>query len=318
MAIDILAEKPRSPLLEEVFRKDRAHASEAPDRVIDTISTSVRGKIAIVLSGGGMKCSYGVGVLVALLEKFRLAHPDILIAASGSAGTGSYFMSGQYRAMVNIWANLLSTDDFINLKRISRIIDIDYLIDNVFKRQEPLDVAGVLRSSTHYLIPVTHAVTGDLRFFSNRDGIDIFEAMRATKAMPVAYDKPVMIDGEPYIDSYTSSTVELNIVHAAALGAEKILAVDATKKGPSVSRTVFEIWLRLQRAQFRRKFAERLETRRNYQEKIPDGTNVLVLKPRKKLPVGTLSNNQQALQDTIQQGFEDTYADENLEKFLAA
>ncbi len=310
----------RSPLLDEIFQPARAltRAPESPPRAIENISASVRGKIAIVLSGGGMKCSYGVGVLVALLEKFHLAHPDMLIAASGSAGTGSYFVSEQYRAMVNIWANLLSTEEFIDLSRMSRMIDIDYLIDEVFKRREPLDIDGVRRSPIHYLIPATHAVTGDLRYFSNRDGVDIFEAMRATKAMPVSYGKRVAIDGEPYCDSYTSSTIELNILQAVALGAQKILAVDATKRGPSVSRTVFEIWLRLQREQFRRKFAECLDARRNYQQKIPDNTRVLVLKPKKKLPVGTLSNNQRALQDAIQQGYEEAYTDGDLEKFLAA
>jgi predicted patatin/cPLA2 family phospholipase len=59
-------------------------------------------KLAIIMSGGGMSCSYGAGVTTALIEKFNIINPDIVIARSGSAGTGSYFISKQYDSIKNI------------------------------------------------------------------------------------------------------------------------------------------------------------------------------------------------------------------------
>jgi predicted patatin/cPLA2 family phospholipase len=58
-------------------------------------------KIAIIMSGGGMSCSYGAGALTALIEKYNII-PDIVVARSGSAGTGSYFVSKQYDSIKNI------------------------------------------------------------------------------------------------------------------------------------------------------------------------------------------------------------------------
>jgi hypothetical protein len=49
-----------------------------------------------------MACSYGAGAMTALIEKFNVTNPDIVIARSGSAGTGSYFVSKQYNSIKNI------------------------------------------------------------------------------------------------------------------------------------------------------------------------------------------------------------------------
>jgi len=81
-------------------------------------------KTAIIMSGGGMSCSYGAGSLLALVEKYNFKTPDIVIAGSGNAGTLSYFVTGQYASIKNIWSNLLSTKKFINPLKISRVIDI--------------------------------------------------------------------------------------------------------------------------------------------------------------------------------------------------
>lgn len=87
------------------------------------------------MSGGGMKSSFGVGVILALAEKYNITEPFLLICGSGSAGTGSYYISKQYKSIRNIWTNLVSSKNFINCKRFWKIIDIDYLIDVIFKKK---------------------------------------------------------------------------------------------------------------------------------------------------------------------------------------
>ena len=76
-----------------------------------------------------------------------------------------------------------------------RIIDIDYLIDVVFKRQQPLDVKRLRESGMVFNVGTTSRDTGAVTYFSNKDTVDFFDMLRASKAMPVAYGKSVIING---------------------------------------------------------------------------------------------------------------------------
>ena len=98
----------------------------------------MNGKLALILSGGGMTCAYSAGATVGLVDKYNFKNPDIAIGSSGGAGTLAYYVAGQYDAIRNIWTNLLATRKFINSLRFWKIIDIDYVIDVVFTKQEPL------------------------------------------------------------------------------------------------------------------------------------------------------------------------------------
>jgi predicted patatin/cPLA2 family phospholipase len=183
-------------------------------------------KTAIIMSGGGMTCSYGVGAILALIEEYNLTKPDIVIAGSGNAGTLAYYVAEQYGSIRNIWSNLLSTKKFINLLRIWNVIDIDYLIDEVFRKQDILDVKKIYDSKMIYLIPTTNIETGNVEYFSNKNNDDIFEALRATKAMPILFRHKVCINGGKYCDSYASISVKRNALKAISLGATKIIIID--------------------------------------------------------------------------------------------
>jgi len=99
----------------------------------------LRQKTCIVAEGGGLRASYGVGVVKALIEEFHITSVDIAIATSGSAGTLAYYVAQQFDSIINIWTNLLSTWRFLSLRNIllgNPILNIDYLIDVVFKQQD--------------------------------------------------------------------------------------------------------------------------------------------------------------------------------------
>ncbi len=97
-------------------------------------------KVAIVGSGGGMSCAYFAGAILALVRELNFTKPYLAIGSSGSTGTLAYYVSEQYDSIEHIWSNLLSSKEFISLIRINKIMDIDYLIDEVFKKQDILDV----------------------------------------------------------------------------------------------------------------------------------------------------------------------------------
>src|SRR3989344_2005493 len=166
-------------------------------------------KIAIVSSGGGMSCSYSSGVMKALVEKYKFTNPDIVVAASGSSGVLTYYVSKQYKPMVNIWCDYLTNKKFINPLRFWKIINVDYLIDAVLGNKEKLDESVVKYSKTKLFIPAINIKTGEVKYFSNKD--NILEALRASKAMPLAYNKYVKIKNEKYCNTSKSKINEFNL-----------------------------------------------------------------------------------------------------------
>lgn len=183
-------------------------------------------KIAIVCSGGGMRCGYTGGVLVALAKKLNLTSPEIIIAGSGSAGFSLYYLTQQYESIKKIAVKLLSTPKFISYMRFGKIMDIDYLIDVVFKKQQPLDFKKLSLTKSNYYIPTRDLVKGNLRYFTNTDKVDVFEILRATKAIPFFYKRKITIDGSQYVDGSTTSSLKNMVSKAIEQGADKILVID--------------------------------------------------------------------------------------------
>jgi len=195
-------------------------------------------KLAIVASGGGMKCSYGAGAVVAL-GKFFEVRPDIFVAGSGGSGGLSFYASEQYDSIQNIWTNLITGKRFINKRRLSKIANVDYLIDDVFKVQDPLNAEAVMNSGIDCRIAVTNAETGKVEHFSPLE-CDVFELMRASMAMPLVYGKKIPLNGNLYHDSYASSFLGLNLEKAISLGAKKIIAINNSRFG-NMDRCIFKV-----------------------------------------------------------------------------
>lgn len=197
-------------------------------------------KTALILSGWWMRAVFCVGALLALQKELGFTAPDIVIAWSWSVGTASYFVARQYMDIKNIRLSQLSNKRFVNFWRVGKIMDIDYLIDIVFKKQTPLHVKTVYTSPIKYYIATTHAQSWEVEYFSQKDGIDIFELMRASKAIPFFYGRSVNINGSRYHDGSNSSAVELHIQKALALGAERVIVLDSNTKFPHI---LIHLWL---------------------------------------------------------------------------
>ncbi|OGY92509.1 MAG: hypothetical protein A3H70_04680 [Candidatus Komeilibacteria bacterium RIFCSPLOWO2_02_FULL_48_11] len=270
-------------------------------------------KLAIIASGGGMKSSYTVGALTALFEQYPDLRPDIVVAGSGSAGTLAYYVAGQFESGKNIWFNLLSTSKFINPLRLQRVIDIDYLIDVVFKQQQPLDIVGMRQSPILFNVGATNRVTGEVTYFSNRDAVDFFEVLRASKAMPIAYRKSVAINGVQYYDSYLSSGIRAGVRRALELGAERLLLFNTDiQSWPGA--LMYRAWLAWQAKEFRDGYQKEKEA--ITRSLIPDRARLVMIQPRQPLPVSTLNNNRAKIHQTIEQGYQETLNNQELKEFI--
>ncbi len=273
-------------------------------------------KIAIVCSGGGMSCSYSAGVLSALARHYRFEKPDIAIGGSGSAGSVAYYVAGQYDDITKVWSRLLSTKKFINKWRFWRIINIDYLIDCIFKSESPLDVNSVYASQILFFISAVDYDSGNLRYFSNKDLTkpeDIFEIIRASKAMPVAFNKRVEIQGKKYCDSYLSSDPNIHIIKAIESGASKII-VAYNWQPRHINEAIFKVWLKSRDIDFRRNYYRQISTAREYQ--IPENVEIIKVSPSSKIKVDTFRTSQRALVRTIQMGYDDAVRNPELNRMF--
>lgn len=272
-------------------------------------------KLAIIMSGGGMKSSFNVGVILALAEKYKITNPFLLICCSGSAGTGSYYIAKQYKSIRNIWTNLVSSKKFLNRKRFWKIIDINYLIDTIFKKQDPLKEEFVYKTKTRYLIPALNRKTGNIDYFDNRYNMDVFESMRATKAMPIAFkiNPKIEIENSIYCDSFISAGAENHIKKAVELGADKILIINSSLyQKRDLNYFLFSFWMFFQKC--KNKYYQNEKVLYNYQ--IPEKVRVFTLCPKSKISITTLSNNKKLLEKTIEQGYNETISNNQLGLFL--
>lgn len=272
-------------------------------------------KTALILSGGGMKASFSAGALYGLVHFYKIKDPDIVIGGSGGAGSAAYFVSKQISSLENGWVNLLSTRKFINPLRITKMLDIDYLIDDVFKKQDPLNMKNIFSSKILFMIPTTNAKTGEIEYFSNKKKQNLWKALKATKAIPLVYGKEIKIGNKEYIDTDNSCEIEPNIRKAVELGAKKIIVIDVyPNKHAFLINLGLEAWLNTKTSLFRKnywRFRERREV-----SKIPDGIKVFYIRPNRKLKVGLLDNERNLLGKTFKQGYNQVIKDRKLKKFL--
>ena len=257
-------------------------------------------KIAIVGSGGGMRCAYSAGVILALVEKCGLTNPDIVVGGSGSTGTFAYFVAKQYDSIKNIWENLIPSKKFISLWRWDKLIDIDYLIDDIFKKKDILNTHKIKVSKIKLFISVINNSTGNLEYFNNKDDVDIYEVLRASNAMPIAYNRPVKINGNKYTDGAANVSLNVNIKKAIQEGAEIIIAIDS-----ATYNFLTNLLLRFNFLFKKKSFHYKSEN--DYEKKIPKDIDkkVIVIKPSCALPVHVLDNNRDHIIKTIKLGYND-------------
>lgn len=277
------------------------------------IKKKMKSKLALITSGGGMGCAYSAGAILAFVEKYNFKNPDIMIGGSGSTGALSYYIAGQYNSIKKIWTQLIVTNKFINKLRLKKIIDVDYVIDTIFKEQEPLNVKKIYSSKVLYLIATTNFKNGKLEYFSNKDGTNILEDMRASMAIPLVYNKIIKIKRKNFCDTPISSSTGLNIKKAIDLGANKIIVIN-TECLPSFGRRLFDIWLFLKSKVFKYNYNHEIQLQQHL--KLPDNIRIIHLSPKKKMKAGLLDNNKKDLKDTFNQGYNETLKNKELRNFL--
>lgn len=114
-------------------------------------------EIGLILEGGGMRAGFVAGALMALADH-GVTTFDEALAVSASVPTLAYFVAGQRIEMEKVWREDLNTARLVRYRNIPAasialsvkrpILDIDYLIYDVFRKKYPLDVSRLRASRT--------------------------------------------------------------------------------------------------------------------------------------------------------------------------
>ncbi len=164
---------------------------------------------ALVVQGGGMRGTYSIAALTALDEAgYRGRFADVFGTSAGALNS-AYFLAGQARQGISIYVEHLSNTRFINPRRFWRVIDIDYLVDEVLTRRCPLDVNAVLAAQARLYIGLASAKSGEMVWADNSGRWPLLEVLRATAALPVVFGHEIPINGDCFVDGGLHASVPL-------------------------------------------------------------------------------------------------------------
>ncbi|GAA3623604.1 hypothetical protein GCM10022223_45760 [Kineosporia mesophila] len=180
-------------------------------------------KPALVVQGGGMRGIYSIGALAALEDAGLRDAFSVVVGSSAGAINSAYFLAGQANDGLHIYLDHLCTKRFINTRRLWRVVDVDYLIDDVMRTRMPLDFEALKAASADLHIVLTDAETGEAHVVNTDDGHDLHEVLRATAALPALYNKRVLVGNRRYIDGGIVAPVPVD--QAFAAGATRALVV---------------------------------------------------------------------------------------------
>ncbi|MBU6323755.1 MAG: hypothetical protein KGI41_04295 [Patescibacteria group bacterium] len=261
--------------------------------------------VAIITSGGGMKCAYSGGALTALAKKLGLTDPDIYVSASGSVGNMFYFLARQFDAGETVWTRYVPTPEFISYFPVPKM-RVDYLVDRVFREFMPLDVKRFEATPTRWFVPVVDEETGVANFLSNEYWLDPYEVMRAAKAIPILYNGHVRLGSHGYLDGDMATSTATLIQKALDAGARRILCITNTNAPSRLARIALKTYAHLQPSGLRDAVLNDIEQHKEIA--WPENLQFTCLSPSEPLPVGVATRNRRKVCEAFYMGYDDLMA----------
>ncbi|MDO8556153.1 MAG: patatin-like phospholipase family protein [Nanoarchaeota archaeon] len=286
--------------------------------------------VSIVAEGGGLRGAYVLGVMEALYKYFGLKRVDLLTGSSASIGTLVCYCSGQLfgdsgdiTPAQKVWIEGVARSEFLSVKNILRgkpLMDIEYLIDHLFKKEIPLDVERVKSSRMRLIVPLTNTATGKTEYFDNYSGVDIFTLLKACMAAPIINNRTIQIGNQHYVDGAFSDAFPIDV--EGVRDSQKIIII--TKKeyrNPKDMRNnIFPLFARgfgASSSLYETLVKKEADyTRRRKQIDCLGRNGDIVLMP--SVQFSKLGNTKENLTTSIRSGYEDTIKNEKLAKFIQA
>ncbi len=158
-------------------------------------------KLGLVIEGGSVRAASSAGGAVALAQMGYSSTFDHVYATSSGVMNAAYFLSNQPLTGISVYFENCVSWRFANPLRFWKIIDADYIFDEVAVREKPLNTDRIQKSLSDFHVAVidrrdAEGVLIDVK----RSEAPILKCLKASAAIPVFYNRSVMIGGRRYID----------------------------------------------------------------------------------------------------------------------
>lgn len=183
-------------------------------------------KIGVVDVGGGLRGSFGAGVLDYCMEQgIRF---DFGIGVSAGAANISSYMANQKGRNFVFYTEYFQREQYMGVKNLMHTgsyIGLDYIYSSLSDHEGdyPLDWKTIRNDSRDMMIVATDANTGLPHYFHKYDmRQDSYDPIKASCCVPVI-NRPYKVDGIPYYDGGLSDPVPYEKAFAA--GCDKVVVI---------------------------------------------------------------------------------------------
>jgi predicted patatin/cPLA2 family phospholipase len=168
-------------------------------------------KIGLIFEGGGMRGQFSSGAAVGFHKLGLTDCFDYIYGSSSGSCAAAYLASGNIKDASAIYHEYLSGFRFIKPWKLKKVIDIDYLCDEVFRNHVPLDFSKLKSVKPEVKIFVSGLNDASGYCFTNRDDVDHYEVIKASCAVPGYYNKPVQIGEIQALDGNASNKLPIDV-----------------------------------------------------------------------------------------------------------
>jgi predicted patatin/cPLA2 family phospholipase len=271
-------------------------------------------KIACVLSSGGSRGTYQLGVLKAMKEKGIVF--DLMVGASAGAANAARYVADQVDMCIHIWLEHCSDRRSINPYRLlwpwhkRPAMDLDYMFGDAIAGHE-IDMDAIAASPTDVYVAV--CAYPELRTEYRRLDVDsLFATLIASCAAPYVYNKHVYLDGRRYVDGGLVDPIPLgpaldsdcDTIYVLEVRSEE--EIELMRQKGAIARGLYGFMNPMQRA-----LVDRRGVRAHMHDALTDGgfrdmsKKIIFVRPYKPLPVGRLSIDKDAMSETVDIGYRD-------------
>jgi predicted patatin/cPLA2 family phospholipase len=181
-------------------------------------------KLGLVIEGGAMRSVYSAGGAVALAHLGFSNLFDEVYATSAGVMNASYFLSNQPSIGITVYYESCTTRMFMNPLRLWKVLDIDYLFDQVVTNDKPLNVDKVVASRSKFFAALIDKSTGEGLLVEKSATKTLWlQVLKAATSMPVFYNRTVQVDGRPCMDG--GLAIPFPLEHAIENGCTDILVL---------------------------------------------------------------------------------------------
>lgn len=211
-------------------------------------------RLALIIEGGGSRAAYSTGMIGVLHELGLVDGFDAVFGSSAGALNGAWLLCGRAPEAMAGWTAPGVMRRVMDTRRAVRgrpVVDLDYLINELYTHLLPIDFAAVLANPVSLHPLATDAADGrsvDLASLIHDVGT-MKDALRASSCLPVMAGPPVDLgNGRRFLDGGVAEPIPIRT--ALAQGASHALVLrtrrldDPSEPPGSLAGRVTTRWFR--------------------------------------------------------------------------